>query len=209
MKNMKKSLAAIVCMFMVVVSVAGCKSFDATGYVKGYLDTIMKGECAEYAKICEVEESEAEKVYQEQIDVTVQGWTTGFDLSDELKGKYEQLVKDLLKKTKYEVKEAKKDGKNFTVDVEIEPLKLNLTEDEITQLGTELATQYQETHETIDQAEFMTFLAEEYYNFISEKAANCEYGEKTTVTVAVQLVDNKYTLSTTDQQTLANTLFAE
>ena len=47
---MKKRLFALLCMITVVASmVTGCvTSFDAAGYVKGYLDSTMKADFDEF-----------------------------------------------------------------------------------------------------------------------------------------------------------------
>ena len=84
---MKKRLFALLCMITVVASmVTGCvTSFDATGYVKGYLDSTMKADFDEYAKLCDSEVSEVEKVYNKGIDNNVTSMLTGITVNDETK----------------------------------------------------------------------------------------------------------------------------
>lgn len=78
---MKRRVLALICTVIMVIGMVGCqKSFDASGYVKGYLDATMKGEFEEYADLCQVETSEVEELYNEGIDAILTGWTTGLTI---------------------------------------------------------------------------------------------------------------------------------
>ena len=205
---MKKKLLALICTVIMVISMAGCqKEFDATGYVKGYLDTTMKGEYDEYAKLCQVETSEAEKLYNEGIDAIVTGWTTGLTVGDEMKEKYRQLAIDILKSTKYNVKEATKDGDSYKVQVAAEPMVLKMSTADATKLGEDAAKEYMEEHEDINNDEFYAFLAEKMYDFLVEMKENATFEAEETVEVTVSLgSDKKYTISEADQQKLIGTI---
>ena len=205
---MKKRLLALICTVVMVIGMVGCqKSFDATGYVKGYLDTTMKGEYEEYAKLCQVETSEAEKLYNEGIDAIVTGWTAGLTVGDDMKEKFRQLAIDILKNAKYNVKEATKDGDSYKVQIAVEPMVLKMSTEEATKLGEDAAKEYMKDHKDINNDEFYAFLAEKMYDFLVEMKDNATFEAEETVEVTVSLgSDKKYTISEADQQKLIGTV---
>lgn len=205
---MRKRAIAVICTIIMVIGMVGCqKGFDASGYVKGYLDTTMKGEFEEYAKLCQVENSEVEKLYNDGLDTILAGWTTGLTINDDMKEKYKQLIVDTLKKTKYTVKEAKKDGDAYKVEVAIEPMVLDMSTEKATKLGEDTATEYMKDHKEIDNDEFYALLGEKYYDFLKDIMENATYEAEQTIEVTVsQGSDKKYTISTEDQQKLISTI---
>lgn len=205
---MRKRAIAVICTIIMVIGMVGCqKNFDASGYVKGYLDTTMKGEFEEYAKLCQVENSEVEKLYNDGLDTILAGWTTGLTINDDMKEKYKQLIVDTLKKTKYTVKEAKKDGDAYKVEVAIEPMVLDMSTEKATKLGEDTATEYMKDHKEIDNDEFYALLSEKYYDFLKDIMENATYEAEQTIEVTVsQGSDKKYTISTEDQQKLISTI---
>ena len=209
---MKRRLLALICAMAMVISMVGCqKGFDASGYVKGYLDTAMKGEYEEYAKICKVENSEAEKLYNDGVDTILTGWTTGLTLADDMKEKYRQLIIDILKSTKYTVKEATKDGDSYKVQVAIEPMVLDMSTEKVTKLGEDAAKEYLENGanaaEALNNDEFYAFLGEKLYDFLVEMKDNATFEAEEVVEVTVsQGSDKKYTISESDQEKLITTV---
>ncbi len=113
------ALAAIACL-----GLAACgKDFDAAGYTKSVLDANYHGEYADYAKFRDLSEKEAKAEIEDAMDAQVEAAFMGQGVSDEAKAKYKAAVIDVMKLSKYEVKEAKKeDDGSYTVTVEVEPV---------------------------------------------------------------------------------------
>lgn len=205
---MKRRVLALICTVIMVIGMVGCqKSFDASGYVKGYLDATMKGEFEEYADLCQVETSEVEELYNEGIDAILTGWTTGLTIGDDMREKYKQLAIEILNNTKYTVKDAEKDGDSYKVEVAIEPMVLTISTEDATKLGEDAAKEYLKEHDTIDNDEFYEFLAEKLYDFLVGAKDSATYEEEEIVEVTVaQGSDKKYTISNEDQEKLISTI---
>ena len=122
MKKFKNVIVALLVLIMGTLS--GCaafQKFDASGYTKACLDATYKGEFDEYIKLTKQTKEDAEKTYNQNLELATQQ-LTAVGVSEELSEKYMQLFTDLFKNTKYTVKEAKEGkDKNYTVEVEIEP----------------------------------------------------------------------------------------
>lgn len=205
---MKRRILAVICTVVMLIGMVGCrKSFDASGYVKGYLDTTMKGEYEEYAKLCQVENSEAEKIYNDGVDTILTGWTTGLTIGDDMKERYRQLIIEILKSSKYTVKEAKKDGESYKVEVAIEPMVLDMSTEKAAKLGEDTAKEYMKVHKKVDNDEFYALLSEKYYDFLVDMKDNATYEAEETVEVTVaQGSDKKYTISQEEQKKLISTV---
>lgn len=205
---MKKHLLSLLLVCSMLVCLTGCgKDFDASGYVQGYMDTCLKGDGTNYAKLCGVSEEETTEVYEKGIDEVVNGWLTGVSLSDESKNKVENAVKTLFQATSYTVGKAEKqkDG-SYTVDVTIQPLEINLDATAMQDLQTRTMSQYMEAHpedETLSDTEaFGTLLATEFAAYLTKISENPTYGEEVKKTVTVSVKDKQYMLSEEDQYTL-------
>ena len=120
----KKRILSVVLAVMVCLGLAACgKDFDAAGYTKSVLDANYHGEYKDYAKFRNLSEDEAKAEIEDAMDAQVEAAFLGQDVSDEAKAKYREAVMGIMKLSKYEVKEAKKeDDGSYTVIVEIEPV---------------------------------------------------------------------------------------
>lgn len=209
---MKKRLLTLFTAMAMVVCMTACgSSFDASGYVEGYLDANFKGEFDAYAKICDKETSEVEDAYNETLDEVLSGYLTGIALSEDSTAQLREAFIAVFKQAKYSVGEAKKDGNKYTVSVKVEPLYLGLTTESMTALSEEAAKKY--TEEYPDDASYDTdklygIIGELLIDFLNDKAENPTYGEASTIDVVVYPNEDKqYTISTEDQTALATGIF--
>lgn len=206
---MKKRLFALLCMITVVASmVTGCvTSFDAAGYVKGYLDSTMKADFDEYAKLCDSEVSEVEKVYNKGIDNNVTSMLTGITVNDETKESIRQALVAVFKNAKYTVGDAKKTDDGFEVSVEVTPLHLGLTTEKCTELAQNALKKFQkENTKSTDTTAYYNMYGQAIASYLNDLAKKPVYGDKTTVTAKIVKSDKKYTLDTSSQNELNTTL---
>ncbi len=209
---MKKRLLSLFTALAMVVCMTACgSSFDASGYVEGYLDANFKGEFDAYAKICEKDASEVEEVYNQTLDESVNAYLSGITISDDSMTQLKEAFVALYKQAKYSVGEAKKDGDKYTVSVKVEPLYLGMTEEATTELTEKAAAKYAEEYPddtSYDTDKLYEILAQLLIEFINDKAENPTYGEASTVDVVVYPnSDKQYTISTEDQTALATGIF--
>lgn len=209
---MKKRLLTLFTAMAMVVCMTACgSSFDASGYVKGYLDANFKGEFDAYAKLCDKETSEVEDTYNETLDEVLNGYLTGITLSEDTTAQLKEAFISVFKQTKYSVDEAKKDGDKYTVSVTVEPLYLGMTTESMTKLSEEAAKKYAEENPdaaSYDTDKLYAILGELLVDFLNEKAENPIYGESSTIDVIVYPNEDKqYTISTEDQTALATGIF--
>lgn len=199
---MTRSLLALLLVF--TLTACGSTSFDASKYVKSSLDAMTKGDFAEYMKMTQISESQAQSDYKLRIRNDVDSLTGSFMLSSDMKDKFTTIFQDIYKKCKYEVGEAvKNDDGSYSVPVTAYKMKVfaNLVNE-----TTEKATEKMKDNSTSkSSSEVRKLTAECLAEVLSEHIKNVEYGESTTVTIKVAptSADSKiYSASETDFQKL-------
>lgn len=217
MRKYLKKAVAMLGMACMLTSVTACQpKFDAAGYVKSYADSNFKGEFDKYAEICKVDVSEAEKLYNQNIETMVSTFSAGSELDDEMKEKFTQLAKDMLAKVKYTVDEnvEYKDGE-FTVKVKTERLNFVIDANEALEygqkVGKEAAEEYIKTHKKIDQTEYTEYLqdkmVEALYEYFSDVVEKATYDKEETVEITVaENGEGVYAMSTTETTELNSAL---
>ena len=201
MKKFKNVIVALLVLIMGTLS--GCaafQKFDASGYTKACLDATYKGEFDEYIKLTKQTKEDAEKTYNQNLELATQQ-LTAVGVSEELSEKYMQLFIDLFKNTKYTVKEAKEGkDKNYTVEVEIEPAQVFEGVLEATQAEVEtLVTAQAESGTIPSQDEIIEQTFQILYDKVSANMKNITYGEKQVIEISVTKDSNNvYTISQED-----------
>lgn len=121
MKKAEKVL--IICLLAVLmVSVTGCNmESDIISYVDATIDLFIKGETKEYIKLTKSTEEDAEKIYDDYIDIWVNLLITD-EVSKELKDDFRELFREIFAEAKYEVKSSKKvkNEHKYIVTIEVE-----------------------------------------------------------------------------------------
>ncbi len=125
MKKMKKIVALLLAAIMTFCLTGCIKSFDATAYVQAELDLLTRHDVKQYVKVLGVSEKEAENIYNEIIDEMniSESLLQGEAASEEVHKGLEDWFVNVLSKTKYTVSEAKEVDGDYTVTVEVEPVK--------------------------------------------------------------------------------------
>lgn len=209
MKHTKKAFVALV-MTVLMVAMTACSSnkFDAGSYVQSCLDVLTKGEKDQYMKLTGRTEDEATKDYEDNIQAMVDDMASIGITDDALLEQYRTFFADLLKMTKYEVKEAKEDGDDYTVDVEITPVTgvFDGIMDQLLSDAQEYAQEKADAGEEITDEELQQWVCEKLLELVKTNMASASYGEATTVTVHVVNNDNVYEIPEADYTALDDAL---
>jgi hypothetical protein len=208
---MKLNIKSIVVLISVCMTfcLSGCSTidlltqgeFDASGYVQGIMDATYKAEFDKYVELTQDTKENSQTAYDTVMDTKAQAFATytAVTLTDESKAKFIEYSKQIYKNAKYEVLEATKTDKGFTVDVIISPITILQS---ITTQGEAFVTEFNaknlngdfaELTEEEFQGEYAKGIMEIFENNISK----IQYGEAVTITVLVTLQEDKvYTLET-------------
>lgn len=179
---MKKKLAAVLAGVMLLSAACGAEDLDASGYVQGLLDAQLRGEYTAYAEdIGESEESVKEEIEaQNRQDIEDMVTVLGLTPTEEELQEFVDLIEDGFKKIEYTVKEAVKDDNgNYTVDVEVTPVGLLDSVNEI------LAQKLQ-GEAAVDESGYMTVFNEAVKESIEQAAVY----EKETVTLNITYTED-------------------
>ena len=197
-------MAITLCVVMVLTTACG-KKFDASGYVKACLDLVTKNEQKDYMKLTERTAEQAEQDYQSNLDSIMSDFAA-MGISEELQDKYRAFYADVLKKTKYTVLEAKEDGDNFTVEVEVEQLTgvFNGVQAELVAAAEEYAAGLEEQPSMEEAQEWTANTL--YEMLVARMDSSLSYNEKQTVTVHVQLNNKVYEIPQSDYDALDSAL---
>lgn len=212
---MRKKLAVLVVMVLSVAMIGGCGSkFDAGAYVQSVLDLTTKGETADYEKLTESSKEDAEKIYQDQIKAELEAMdiTDTSELSDDMKGKYEQLVKDILATGRYEVGEVTEKDKNYTVQLKVTQAMVSKDlntkfNEQVQAYQDELEAAISDGGEVPSDAAMEEKVYEIMYNLLNENVQSITYGEEKTIEVHVNNKDNVYTIPDEDYTAMEEAMY--
>lgn len=200
----KKRILAAILAAMVCLGLAACgKDFDAAGYTKSVLDANYHGEYKDYAKFRNLSEDEAKAEIEDAMDAQVEAAFLGQGVSDEAKAKYKTAVMGIMKLSKYEVKEAKKeDDGSYTVTVEVEPVNaFSMANDAFEEIGT----QYVNDGKDMSNVDV---IVDALVEAIDKAVAENTYGEKVSMELHVTAdADNVYGIEESEVTELENTMF--
>lgn len=128
----KKKKKRIICLVIVAVLAAAAAGgvyayinrYDAADYVKAVLDVSYKGETEAYMEITGVSQEEAENIFENNLDATMEGFETTA-MPDELKPQYRELFAELAESVCYTVEKPKRqDDGSYEVNVMVKPVTL-------------------------------------------------------------------------------------
>ncbi|MBO5207747.1 MAG: hypothetical protein J6B68_00225 [Lachnospiraceae bacterium] len=209
-----KKIAAMLACVMTVGLLGGCgNSFDASAYLKAVLDNSYKNDSTGFVELEVGTAEESAEVYQEGLTEIVDSYLYGLDATDEQKAAFEETFAEILAGAKYTVGEAEKqDDGSYVVTVTYEQMNLYVPAIAIYEEDTEaLMTEWTEAaaagEEVPSNEEMMTQLVDLLKVSLDEAYANVTYNEAATTTVKVEIVDEYWTPSAADLETLGGLLF--
>lgn len=202
MKKIKGITIAVLAGVLAVLLTACGSSFDAGKYMQAGLDAAIRGEFTDYVEITGITEEEAEQEYNEILDSFTEQMNE-LGLSDELNEKYRTFFADLLKKTKYEVKDVRsgEEKGSYDVDIEIQPVTgvFDGLMDELNDVVDEYIEEILGSGEIPTEEELTEWAGEQVYAILSAKLDDVSYGDAETVTVTIAKDDSgEYTVSDDD-----------
>lgn len=208
---MKKKLtaiaAALLCLSM-LMSGCGKKATpeDAQTYVQATLDAYYKGDYDAYMEKTKCTEDEAKAMHDEILQANLDASGLESMLDDETVEKLRQLFSDLFNNCKYTVSNAQEDGDGFTVEVTVEPFKLNYDQ-MLVDMEAAVSEVDPETAANMTEDEAVAYAMDLMFNIMSEKVTSPEYGEAETFTVHIQPDDDGVlTASEDDLYDISNSL---
>ena len=98
--------------------------FDAGEYVQAVLDTSYKNETDQYVEITGMSQEEAEKIFEDNLDITMAGFESS-EMPEEMLPKYRELFGEIAGKVSYTIgKPEKKENGTYVVPVIVKPITL-------------------------------------------------------------------------------------
>lgn len=122
---MKRILATILTIGMIVSLTACSPSFDASGYTNSCLDASYHEEYEKYAEFVDCTIEEAAYSFTQQNQLSIENEIAALEkisVTEEQKSKYAELILASKKLTKYEVKEALETDDGYEVPVTTYPV---------------------------------------------------------------------------------------
>lgn len=195
-KRIRMSMAA--CMLaavMLIITACGSKPFDASGYVKSFMDMLTKGEVEEYMKFTGETEEEAMEDYNAMTNAMMEA-VGAAGVSKEVQERFKDVYVKILAKSKYTVGEAQTTDNGFKVDVTIEPITglYDGLSDELQQEASDYATELISSGKEVEQAAVTDWIFNRMLDKMEERLETLSYGEPTVITVEIEKDkdDNKY-----------------
>ncbi len=196
----KKKRTLIICLVVLVLLVAAAAGgiyvyinrYNAADYVKAVLDVSYKGETEAYMEITGVSQEEAENIFSDNLDATMEGFETTA-MPEELKPQYRELFAELAESVCYTVEEPQRqDDGSYTVNVMVKPITLfSDTYDTFQQKAQEYADQVTESvmqgNKMPTEEQMQNQVYQIYYDVLREALDKGSlYGEVKDVSVHVE-----------------------
>lgn len=190
--------------------------FDPEAYVQAVLDVSYKKQTEKYEEITGVSKDEAEAVFEENLDATMEEFESS-PMPEELRPKYRELFGEIAMEVSYTVGEAQReDDGSYTVPVMVKPLTLFAdTYDTFQQKAKEYADQ---VTDSVMQGEAMpsddemqSQVYQIYYDVLRDGVdSGLLYGEAQDVTLRISKnADGEYEINAEDMKALDGLLIED
>lgn len=199
----KKSLLITALVLCLAMLLGGCKKItpeDAQTYVQSLLDASYKGEFKDYMKLTNSTEEEAQELYDDGIETTMEmAQISGMEMSEELQEKYRQLFIDMYKNVDYTLSNPQEDGEGFTVDVTVKPYTIfeNMEDDLLAIMQDDMDT----IASLSSDEEINEYVFQKTYDLLASKMESPEYGDEETITVHIEKNDDGLLTASQDDLT--------
>jgi len=192
---MKKSQRVLpICLLAVLIaSAAGCSmKSDIISYVDATIDLFIKGETKEYMKLTKSTQEDAEKVYNEYIDIWI-NLLIADEISEELKEDFREIFREVFAEARYEVKSSEKvkNKRKYIVTIEVEQIT-GLFEGLKTEVNMKLDDWEYAQPERPDDEEYDKAGYEILYDCMKSRQSELTYHEPEEITVEVAAEDGTY-----------------
>ena len=190
--------------------------FDAGEYVQAVLDVSYKNETEQYVEITGVKEEEAEKIFDDNLNATMEGFKTS-DMPEELLPKYQELFGELAQKVCYTVEKSKRgeDG-IYEVVVKVKPITLfpdtyQTFQEKAQEYADQVTNSVMAGEEMPSDEEMQSQIYQIYYDVLREKVdSGMLYGEvKDVVLHVAKEGGNEFTIDQEDMDKLDSVLIED
>lgn len=204
MQIIRKKLAVLATLMMILLTLGGCAHFDCSGYIQAMLDSLYKGEHDDYATITKLTSDELDQNYQEGINAEIEKFLSYMNISDNAsfvdentRTNLRSFFQKVYQNANYTVAEADKKG---NVKITIQPIQI------FTPAKEALDAYVNDFFARNDAGEFAELSDEAFYSqyiqgaldILNTYADTISYGDAITVTVAVTS-NEQHVYSITDE----------
>ena len=187
--RMKRMAAAVVAMVTALALTACAGGFDASKYVNGVLNNIYLGDSTGYMELVDITADEAKEEYEQGIGVEADFFLQYYGLDSVSDDVYQQIVdmyKQIYSKSKFEVKDAVKNGDDFNVEVVVSPIDVIVnSEDAISTAVDDFVANANPDDYTDDQV-LNDDLAKLVIKVINDNMSNLGYQAEKSIIVKVE-----------------------
>ena len=194
----KRKIILIAAVMSVLVAGAAAGSylymnrFDAGEYVQAVLDVSYKNKTDKYVEITGIQEEEAARIFEDNLDATMEGFETS-DMPEELLPKYRDLFGSLAKKVNYTVGQPKRgeDGV-YEVRVKVKPVTLfpdtyGTFQEKAQEYADQVTDSVMNGAQMPTEEEMQNQIYQIYYDVLQDKVdSGMLYGEAQDVTLRVK-----------------------
>ena len=129
-------IAIIIAAVLILGGTLGSNESFLKDYTKGYMDITYLGDKTLYSRTTDITDDEASQMFKESVEIESGYFIEYFELknlTDEQNAQLNDLIKDVYKKTKYEITEVKEtETDKYEISLKISPLNMiKVVEDEL------------------------------------------------------------------------------
>ena len=186
---MKKMAAAVVAMVTALALTACAGGFDASKYVNGVLNNIYLGDSTGYMELVDITADEAKEEYEQGIGVEADFFLQYYGLDSVSDDVYQQIVdmyKQIYSKSKFEVKEAVKNGDDYNVEVVVSPIDVIVNSEEAISTAVDDFVANANPDDYTDEQVLNDDLAKLVIKVINDNMANLGYQAEKSIIVKVE-----------------------
>ena len=187
--RMKRMAAAVVAMVTALALTACAGGFDASKYVNGVLNNIYLGDSTGYMELVEITAEEAKEEYEQGISVEADFFLQYYGLDSVSDDVYQQIVdmyKQIYSKSKFEVKEAVKNGDDYNVEVVVSPIDVIVNSEEAISTAVDDFVANANPDDYTDEQVLNDDLAKLVIKVINDNMANLGYQAEKSIIVKVE-----------------------
>ena len=163
--------------------------FDASKYVNGVLNNIYLGDSTGYMELVEITAEEAKEEYEQGISVEADFFLQYYGLDSVSDDVYQQIVdmyKQIYSKSKFEVKEAVKNGDDYNVEVVVSPIDVIVNSEEAISTAVDDFVANANPDDYTDEQVLNDDLAKLVIKVINDNMANLGYQAEKSIIVKVE-----------------------
>ena len=187
--RMTKMAAAVVAMVTALALTACAGGFDASKYVQGVLNNIYLGDSAAYMEMVDITAEEAKEEYEQGVEVEADFFLQYYGLdtvSDEVYQEIVDMYHQIYSKSKFEVKEAVKNGDDFNVEVVISPIDVIVNSEDAISAAVDEFIANANADDYADEQAVNDALAKLVVDTINGNMANLGYQTEKSIIVKVE-----------------------